>query len=840
MKNWTVVDQYRELAHQQSIERLIEFGDESLSAASFWRLVRIKAQAIRLGFRKLFDRELFPGESIGLASTRSLHTPSDMLAILFAGGSFVPFNPQDPEDRTRYVLGDSNAKLRIIGGTAVCNLSGNEFALAYGPEQTTETLPAPVPNQLAYIMYTSGSTGKPKGVRISHRSLWHYFKWIESIGVMNTVCRVDLSINLTFDASITTSLVALASGRMISICPEEIKNSPRSFIHYLAEKEIDLCKCTPSYFKLLTNEVIQYGTCISQPVVWLLTGEEMSAKDTATWLDLHPSHIFYNSYGPTEATVTCSKFRVDRHNIARFTSGIPIAKTDRSARFHILDEHMKPVRHGVRGELFLEGAVLADGYQNSPDKTAQAFVRDSCGVELYRTGDYVSSLSDGLVYYHGRLDDQLKIRGVRIELGEIRHVICAHSDVLDAIVISHTVEGSTQLAAFVVSRSQESQVEVRRQQLQQHLLSKLPAAMTPQNLIFLKAFPLTHAGKVDTHALKTMVEVSSFRRVKMLAVNPLEISILNMWRQSLPGKRIGTDSNFFSIGGNSLLAMEVMDRINRHFDCAFPAHLFFSKPTIRELAQAISERHRTTSLHHFVYHDQGPRVVLIHPASGLVLPYFGIERYMRACDFYGLSSDRFGEIQSPYATLEEMAQSYLKILDPLIDDRPLVLGGFCTGGAVAYEMARQLECAGKRTKGLVLIDSYKLQSFGSKESRKANCLDLLNNIGIDQHSILGERIAYEMEQNRRLVATYQPAPHQGPTLLVQCSKIENDDVNHSHLKHLTPLLNGWSGNLDLQSLHQVQLDASHRTIMNDESCRSAVGKAVSAFVDSLTHNSSVL
>ncbi len=831
----TIVERFRNLVQHQTTGSVIEFQNESLTAEPFWHLVQIKAHQLRATFKNLYHRELLPGECIALANTRSLDTLSDMLAILFTGGSFVPFNHQDPEDRIQYIMSDSNAKIRVINGTLICNSSGAQVSLTHNEVPRTESLPSPEPSDLAYIMYTSGSTGRPKGVRISHNALWHYLNWFESLKILEPVRRVDLSINLTFDASITTSLIAIACGKLVSICPEEIKDSPRAFIQYLAHKQIDLCKCTPSYFKLLTNEVNHYGTSITHPMAWLLSGEEMNAKDTATWLKLHPSHVFYNSYGPTEATVTCSKFLIDRHNIARFSSSIPIAHRDRSAHFHILDEHMKPVAHGEHGELFLEGAVLADGYQNNPEKTSQVFVRDSRGRKLYRTGDYVSSTVDGIIHYHGRLDHQLKIRGVRIELGEIRHVLCDHPEVRDAIITTHGVEESKQLVAFIVQKNQETQEDLLRDQLQIHLLSKLPPALIPQRIIFLKDLPLNQAGKIDVQALHEMAKNYVSRRKKMLVANPLELSILNIWRQSLPNSKIGTDSNFFNLGGNSLLGMEVMDRINRHLDTTISVHLLFQKPTIRELAQAISENHQTTFRHHFLHQDQGPRVVFIHPATGLVMPYFALTKFMPAIDFYGLSSDRFGDMQSYYENLEEMAQSYLNAINLFIDERPLILGGFCTGGAVAYEMAQQLERAGRHIDGLILIDSYKLQTFGSRESREAACLALLHNIGVEPQSILGTRMAFEMEQNRRLVANYKATPYQGSTLLVQCSRIDEDDVNREHLQRLTPLLNGWSGNLNIQSLTQVQLDASHKTIMNHEVCLKAVGETVDSFVNSLSH-----
>lgn len=831
----TILDQYREIADRQTTGRLIECRDECLSAQEFWRLAQSKARRLKRAFCAFFGRDLEPGEPIALASTRTLDTLSDLIAILSAGGAFVPFNPHDPDERVGHIFNDSGAKLRVDGGSVICNESGAKVSLA-GPLDDADTdLSSPAPSQLAYIIYTSGSTGKPKGVRVSHGALRHYFDWFASLDVMTGVRRVDFSINLTFDASITTSLVALACEKAISVCPEEIKNSPRAFISYLNEARIDLCKCTPSYFKLLTNEMSQFGSRVAHPVTWLLSGEEMDGKDTAAWLESHPTHVFYNSYGPTEATVTCSKFRVDSGNIATVSARIPIAQRERSAIFHILNGDMRPVAPGTPGELFLEGPVLADGYQNNPQKTAQAFVRGADGRVLYRTGDQVSRLADGTTYYHGRLDDQVKVRGVRVELGEIRHIICTHPAVLDAKVIAQAVDGFAQLAAFVVPKSRDSGEERLREMLQQHLSRLLPAEMMPQSLTILAALPYNDAGKVDAAKLRSMLEVQPVRREKKLVVSPLEMSLLNIWRRCLPGKRIGADSHFFDLGGHSLLAMDVMDRINRHFDSALPPDLLFQHPTIRALAQAIAERKGATSLHHFVHQERGARVVLIHPATGLVMPYAALEAHMPAVDFYGLSSDRFGDQKRVYASLEDQAQAYLRYLDPLLDGRPLILGGFCTGGALAYEMANQLEREGKRAEGLILIDAYKLQSYGSQASREATCRAFLSNVGIDFHSTLGQRIADEMDQNRRLVAEYRPRPRQGRTLFLQCARIDDDDVNSEHQRRLAPLLNGWTGSIDVHTLSHLTVKASHKTIMNDDASLKEVGTAIGDFIDVLSH-----
>lgn len=542
--NMTILKRFQALSDAATLQTIIEYDTVSIPAIDFFATVTTKARQLRESFFQLTGRNMTPGEAIGVDCYRSEDTLSDVLAILFAGGAFVPLNLKDPIDRIQYAINDSHMPLYLTNGTLVNTNTNQRTTLNTYQPRLQETLPNVASDQLAYIMYTSGSTGRPKGVRVLHSSLWAYLSWFETLNIQNDVTKVDFSSNLTFDGTITTSLIALATNKIVSVCPEDIKISPRAFIEYLGQKKIDLCKCTPSYFKLLVNKITQNGSSLSRPMTWLLTGEEMNVKDTANWLNRHADHVFYNSYGPTECTVTCSKFKIDKSNIARYQKSFPIAGRQRNARFHILDQHMTPVRQGQHGELYLESDAVADGYQNDAEKTQQSFIRTSKGQLLYKTGDQVSETADGLVFYHGRTDNQVKLRGVRVDLDELRHILCERLDIQDAKVIVHTKDEISTLVAFVVPNRLTIDKEALVDQLQRYLMDRLPAAMTPQNIIVIPKMPINTSGKIDCSALEHALTEIEIQPVKMIAVNPLELAILDIWRQSLPNRKIGMDSNF--------------------------------------------------------------------------------------------------------------------------------------------------------------------------------------------------------------------------------------------------------------------------------------------------------
>lgn len=809
-----------------SSKSILNAFNDRADSSHFWNVAASKAAHIR----RLLNNPVC-GTCIGIASTRSQHTLSDLVAILWAGCSFVPYDPRDPDDRVAYILENAGVVGCVAGGRYFA--SEAEGSVVLQESSIDFVSPSPVdPNDLAYIIYTSGSTGRPKGVRITHRSLYYYYSWFGSLAVAKRTHRYDFSTNLTFDGAITTSIVALAHGKDVVVCPEDVKASPRRFLKYLATEKIDLCKCTPSYFRLLLDAAHDSDANVPQPMYWLLTGEAMSARDTKRWLARHPAHIFLNSYGPTEATVTCSKFQVDRTNIARFPTSIPIDMDSRGCRIRIVDDAMQEVSPGVKGELCLAGPNLADGYQGLAEATQKSFWNDESGTRWYRTGDRVMVIQNGEMHYFGRLDSQVKIRGVRIELDEINHVITAMPEVANAKVIVVKEGSLAQLWAFVVPRYPLGDEPLFCDRVQRHLQTQLPASMTPQNIVALAQIPMNKADKVDVNALQKLAAQKERRPNKMLIASPLEMTLLQIWRSFLPGVAIGTDSNFFQIGGHSLMAMAVIDTINSQLDSNMSPQLIFQQPTIRQMAQGISSDHDHIHRHHFHHAPHGPMLVMIHPATGLAHLYGVFKPFFTEVDFYGLSNDRFGESERKYESIEAMAFYYLETIRAHRPHGPLFLGGYCTGGVVAFAMAQELARIGQPVDGIILIDSYKLTDLGPTVEREAYNQRQLKIAGIDPDTWLARRIVHELDTNRQLVAQYNPLGWENRCLFIQCKHLDREDARNAEVASLHQQLNGWQPYLSGSQLDHQMVDASHRTLFSSEESIALLGKHIRAYIAS--------
>ncbi len=844
--NATILEILNKVSKKNSSDSLIEFNDLFLEANIFWKVVKQKSLSLQNIFKKKLKREIFPGECIGLASGISLETLSDLLAILYAGGAFVPYDLQCPKERIDYMLNNACVKVMLNQGRAYFAENSSESHLLfevneksyYKSETNLENMSLKVNcDQLAYIMYTSGTSGRPKGVKISHRALWHYCAWFRSLDIIKECDRFDFSTNLTFDASITTTLVALTYGKPISVCSEDTKGSPRAFLQYLIQKQISFCKCTPSYFKLLVNESQFSLIKIPQIVNWLFTGEEMSALDSATWLELHPHHVFYNSYGPTEATVTCSKFRIDRYNIDQYKNKIPIEKNSRACEFYIIDSNMNPVPHGVKGELCIEGAILADGYLMNSEETNKNFIVGKNNIHCYLTGDEVISEPDGTIYYFGRIDSQVKIRGIRVELEEIRKVICSLDNILDTRVIVHVRQNIQQIFAFLVVNQSVKIESVFYNKVKLELLNKIPDSFIPNHFVILDKIPLTLSGKTDFQELHLFADNYSIQVNEKSATNPLEMSLLEIWREFLPQNKMGIDTSFFDIGGHSLLAMTVTDRINSYLNSYLPPNILFQKPTIRELGLAICNSQAHYNLHHLCHNENAPKLFLIHPASGMAHLYQELTTSLNELDFYALSNDRFADTENPYLSIEEMAASYINIIRKHCPNGPFILGGFCMGGVVAFEMLKQLKSLDIENCSLILIDSFKLKSLGTSQEKDFYKKTQLWIRGLSENTELGQKIIREIEHNQNLVVNYVQNDFTNPCLFIECKNLHSEVMHKSSSQELKNNNYGWFLPPDKSFLVTKKvIDTFHHTLFSDKISIEKMGKYILHFCFSFLKN----
>lgn len=519
---------------------------------------------------------------VGIMLERSDLMIIAVLGALKAGAGFVPVDPEYPAHRMQFILGDTNARLLLTQSEfllKVADFPGQVFALdvesAGLPDETKNPEERAEASNLAYVIYTSGSTGAPKGCQIEHRSLANYVAWAVNYYFDDGACwNLGLYSSLSFDFTITNIFCALLRGQTLHIYPQcqDIQAILTHALH--PESGIDALKLTPSHVRLLAYFDVS-ETRVRKIIVG---GEELTGKQVRLLRDINPAIEVYNEYGPTEATVGCivKKIEDDR---APILIGRPIANT----RVYVLDDAGRPVPVGVRGEICVAGAGLARGYHNRQETTAKKFMPNPFGVgeRLYRTGDIGRWLPSGELQCFGRRDGQVKVRGYRVEVGEIEAVLAAHEQVSEAVVLLREDHPEDKrLVAYVTGVRDLSTAELRR-----YATERLPDYMVPAVFIMLAELPLTANGKVDSKALPPPGENLSDAYVAPRT--DVEHELVRIWQEIFSVERIGVASRFFELGGDSLVAVQVLSRLWNSFPVTISIDEVFEAQTISELAKRI-------------------------------------------------------------------------------------------------------------------------------------------------------------------------------------------------------------------------------------------------------------
>ncbi|WP_158839338.1 non-ribosomal peptide synthase/polyketide synthase [Saccharothrix deserti] len=515
----------------------------------------VDARANRLAHH-LLREGVEPEQVVALSLPRGLDWVVGILGILKAGAVYLPVDPGLPEARRRYLLEDSGAVRVIDAPVDTSGLPGNAPDVPLRPDNA------------AYVIYTSGSTGKPKGVVVEHRQLVNLLhNHREDFATEHM--RVAVSAVFSFDTSWEGPLL-MADGHELHVLTDEVRLEPPALVRYVRDHRIDFLDLTPSYVQQLVRSGLLDGE--HRPKVLMLGGE---ALGTALWRELARADVAaYNFYGPTETTVDAVSCLItgDRPVIGR-----PLANL--TAR--VLDDDLRPVPVGVPGELFIAGAQVARGYLNRPGLTADRFLADpfgEAGSRMYRTGDRVRWLADGTLEYLGRTDDQVKIRGFRIEPGEVEAALLSHPDVTGAAVVARTDNGHTRLVGYVVTTGPAD--------LREHLRHLLPEYQVPSAFVELDRLPLTPNGKLDRAALPAPQAVGDGEFVAPRT--PVEAELARIWAEVLGAERIGVEDNFFAVGGDSILSIQLVSRA-RQAGLHLTSRDVFRHQTIAELAPVVSE-----------------------------------------------------------------------------------------------------------------------------------------------------------------------------------------------------------------------------------------------------------
>ena len=566
------------------------FGEQSLD----YRQLNARANCLA---RRLREQGVGPEVRVGVLLPRSVEMVVALLAVLKAGGTYVPLDPNYPADRLAYMLEDSQARLLLSDGRAQ---SGDVHVLQVPHEAVDPALPecadlAPLASadNLAYVIYTSGSTGKPKGVAISHRNAVSLIHWAQGAYTQDDLQGVLASTSICFDLSVWELFVTLASGGFFILAENAL-----ALADLPARDRVKLINTVPSAIAALH----QAGQIPDSVRIINLAGEPLK-QPLVDALYSHPTvqHV-YDLYGPSEDTTYSTYVR--RLAGGSPSIGRPLAGTDS----YVLDRQMQPVPIGVAGELYLAGAGVARGYLQRPDLTAERFVPNPYGTgaqRLYRTGDLVRYLADGAIQYLGRIDHQTKVRGFRIELGEIEKRVLQHACVHEAVVVAHEGESGTRLIAYLVpSPGVSSDLHAP---LQDWLKQSLPEYMVPAQWVTLEGLPLTPNGKLDRKALPVpQMEASQAQYVAPRS--ELEQRLAAIWQDVLKVSPIGVTDNFFELGGDSIISIQVVSRA-RQAGIRFTPKELFQHQTVQGLASVAQLGEGAVQI------DQGPVV-----GEGVLLP----------------------------------------------------------------------------------------------------------------------------------------------------------------------------------------------------------------------------
>jgi amino acid adenylation domain-containing protein len=627
------------------------------------------------------DRQLAGGtdQLVGVKLDRTEWLIVSIFGVLKSGNAYLPLAPTDPVKRHDFILADSRCRLLIDEEMILRFRAVQEEFISFAPLADIDA------DQLAYVIYTSGSTGNPKGCMIAHRNVIHlYYAQRDAFGIKEDEHILLLS-SIAFDASVEQIYLALLSGAKLSLVEAPILSDPGLVSAYIEEQEVTHIHLAPS---LLSAQQPRAYPSLRRIAVG---GEKCPVSLATAWGQYHE---FYNQYGPTETTVTAIEWKFSPAEI--LSNALPIGKPLANVRIYILDQHLKLLPVGAKGELFIGGAGLGKGYWDRPDLNASKFIDSpfNANAKLYRTGDWGYWLPNGNIGFLGRKDEQIKLRGYRIELGEIENTLLNFEQVNQAAVVLHRGEGGNgQLVAFI-----QADTTVESEHIRTALSTILPDYMIPSRVIQLPVFPMTSSGKIDKRALSEQVptQIQALQE-NVPAGNPTEKKLVDIWQELLLLDDISIRDNFFDLGGHSILSMRLIAAINEHFDLSLGIKKIIEHPTIESLAEVIrtgtTEKGLLTPMN--AHLPDQPCCIAIPPILGTSTLFLGLAKLLeeQQISFYGLQYRGFDYETTFDASIEQMALGFFKEIEKEIPNTAasLTILGYSMGASIGFELMKLVE-----------------------------------------------------------------------------------------------------------------------------------------------------
>ncbi len=669
-----------------------------------------------------------PEKRVGLLGERSPEMVVALLATLAAGGTAVPVDPAHPRMRLAWTIDDARLSLLLTQEKLrpLVDELGPLPALcldADWPVIERRGAPAPPadvdPDAAAYLIYTSGSTGRPKAAVNTHRGLANHLLWMRRDYPLSTLDRVAQKTPASFDVAIWETLWPLLCGAALVVAKPGGHLDSAYLAHLVAREKVTVLHHVPSTLPLWLEEDEAER---SASLRWVICGGEALPGGHAERFAerFAEATTLHNFYGPAEASIGVTARACERRpETAVLALGRPGANTD----LHLLDDELRPVPIGAAGELFVGAAPPGRGYWNGPRPTAERFLPDPWsgrrGARLYRTGDLARRGADGTIHFLGRTDHQVKLRGQRIEPGEVEAELARHPAVRQAAVVVRELTSADQgLVAFVVAR--EARRETGSAEWRRFLNERLPAAMVPAAFVTIDALPSTPAGKVDRGELVRR-PLPTAERQATCPTGPTERRLAAVYAEVLGLESVEGDGEFFALGGHSLLAVRLLARIEERLGVALALSELFHEPTLRRLAARIDGQPgpRPSLVVELAAGEPTP-LFCVHPVGGHVLGYRELVAHLPPeLSVYALQSVGHEDGKPFLGDVEAMARAYLAAVREVSLQGPYLLGGWSMGGWIAFEMARQLRDDGGEAALVVLIDSAVPGENGSSTSSLA-------------------------------------------------------------------------------------------------------------------------
>jgi nonribosomal peptide synthetase DhbF len=734
--------------------------------------------------RYLRSRGIGPEQVVAIALERSFELIVTMVGVLKAGAAYLSVDPDHPAERRNRILGEARpscvltlaaVRQRMVLKLDQCCVALDDLetaqAIAGMPEHDlsdSERTAALAGTHPAYIVYTSGSTGQPKGIVVPHYGVVNYLAWLRSEGPPSMV-PVPTTLSTAFDGSVPQLLGPLAAGSYVWLLPYDVVREPARLLTSIRQSGRAGLTLVPT----LWRPFLELDTAVQDQMKYHLDhvslgGESLTSELIEKTLRIAPELKIWNLYGPSETTVIATTGRPVSARDADVI-GKPISNTS----VYVLDKQLEPVPIGVAGELYIGGVGLARGYVKRAALTAERFVPDphgSSGTRMYRTGDMAQWRYDGSIKFLGRTDEQVKIRGIRVELGEVEAVLAQYPGVAGVHAVAQEIAGQNEIIAYVIA---VDGFELNSVALRRYASGPLPAYMVPRDVVILDRWPLMPNGKLDRNALPQPEFILKQYRAP---TNAEESMLCELFAEVLALPQVGVDDNFFELGGHSLSILRLIGRIRQTLGVEMLVKTVFESPTVAELAERLNLRQTS--------HTAFDRVLHIRKGGDSLPPLFCLPLpiglgWMHASMLPGLNPRRpvyclqAAELSTTGplpATMAEWAKDYTRLITSIDPRGPYCLLGLSLSGLLAYAVACCLQQAGLEVRGLAMVDAYPARAGDARahDPERTNEMhrQFIQKVGKFFYGADAARAMEFLENGVRLARSYSPGAFIGDPLLV--------------------------------------------------------------------------